>query len=266
MNFNKSEIIIVTLMYVIICGCSTQQNREEHNRLTKAERDQGWELLFDGKTFNGWRGLGRENVQTDHWKVENGTIRKVNNQEVPLQTNGEPVEGGDLMTIGTFDNFELYFEWKIKEAGNSGIKYNVSEEMSMQYESKYSALGFEYQVLDDDNELYKGKLKPTQYTASLYDMVAPQNVQLNPVGQFNSSRIVLNGNHGEHWLNGIKVLEYEFGTAEFDSLYLISKYVTYPGFDKKRKGHIVITDHTDDSWYRNIKIRILANAHEKFNE
>jgi hypothetical protein len=86
-------------------------------------------------------------------------------------------------------------------------------------------------------------------------MVAPKNVKINPVGEYNSSRILLSGNHGEHWLNGIKVVEFEFATAEFDSLYQLSKFVKYPGFEKKRKGHIVITNHTDESWYRNIKIR-----------
>lgn len=244
------------LLMLMFCGMTFNSCTTKHNILTKKEKDLGWTLLFDGNTFNGWRGLGRDEVQKDHWKVENGTIRKVNNDEVLKQT-GKEFEGGDLMTIETYDNFELSFEWKIKEAGNSGVKYNVSEEMSMQYDSKYSALGFEYQVLDDDNELYKGKLEPTQYTGSLYVMVAPENVHLNPIGQFNKSRIVLNGNHGEHWLNGIKVVEYEFGTEEFDSLFHASKYNKYLGFEKRRNGHIVITDHTDDSWYRNIKIRKL---------
>lgn len=244
------------LILMMFCSMTFNSCTTKHNILTKKEKDQGWTLLFDGNTFNGWRGLGREEVQKDHWKVENGTIRKVNDNEVLKQT-GKKFEGGDLMTIETFDNFELSFEWKIKEAGNSGIKYNVSEEMSMQYDSKYSALGFEYQVLDDDNELYKEKLEPTQYSGSLYVMIAPENVHLNPIGQFNKSRIVLKGNHGEHWLNGIKVVEYEFGTEEFDSLFQASKYHKYPGLEKRRNGHIVITDHTDDSWYRNIKIRKL---------
>lgn len=247
----SSLLILMMFWSLFFCSCTTK-----YNILTKKEKDQGWILLFDGNTFNSWRGLGREEVQKDHWKVENGTIRKVNDKEVLKQT-GKRFEGGDLMTIETFDNFELSFEWKIKEAGNSGVKYNVSEEMSMQYDSKYSALGFEYQVLDDDNELYKGKLEPTQYTGSLYVMLAPENVHINPIGQFNKSRIVLNENHGEHWLNGIKVVEYEFGTEKFDSLFHASKYHKYPGFEKRRKGHIVITDHTDDSWYRNIKIRKL---------
>jgi hypothetical protein len=236
-------------------GCDTDKSTP--NTLTKTEKQQGWELLFDGETFNNWRGLGRDEVQMDHWKVEDGNICKINSKEVALQANGEKIDGGDLMTIETYDNFELSFEWKIKEGGNSGIKYNVSEEMSMQHDSKYAALGFEYQILDDESELYKGKLRPEHFTASLYEMVAPQNVQLNPPGQYNSGRIMFNGNHGEHWLNGVKVVDFELGTAEFDSLYQLSKFHKYPGFEKKRKGHIVITNHSDESWYRNIKIRKL---------
>ncbi len=90
-------------------------------------------------------------------------------------------------------------------------------------------------------------------------MYAPENVQLKPVGEWNSSKIILNGNHGEHWLNGVKVVEFELGTSKFDSLYQLSKFVKYPGFANKRNGHIVITNHTDESWYRNIKIRRINN-------
>lgn len=259
MNYNKPFIILISLIYLIIGGCNTKKAEvKNNNQLTQAEKEQGWELLFDGKTFNGWRGLGRETVQPDHWKVEKGNIRKVNNNEVPLQANGERVDGGDLMTIETFDNFELSFEWKIKKAGNSGIKYNVSETFSTSHGGKYSALGFEYQILDDNDEKYKDKLKPTQYTGALYEMYEAKNVHIKPLEEFNTSRILLNGNHGEHWLNGVKVLEYEFATAEFDSLFQLSKYHKYPDFEKKRKGHLVITNHSDDSWYRNIKIRKLS--------
>lgn len=247
------SLIAVLFIAGILTGCKNSGN-ETHNQLTKAEIEEGWELLFDGKTFNGWRGLGRDTVETNNWKVENGEIHKVDSRLVPPLPNGEKINGGDLMTTGTFDNFELSFEWKIKEAGNSGIKYNVSEELTNEWGSKHSALGFEYQILDDGHEMYK-ELKPHQFTGALYEMYAPENVQLKPVGEFNTSRILLNGNHGEHWLNGVKVVEFELGTARFDSLYQLSKFVKYPGFEKKRKGHIVITNHTDESWYRNVKIR-----------
>jgi len=162
MNYKKPFIILISLIVLIISGCNTKpgSNKTEeikNNQLTQAEKNQGWELLFDGETLSKWRGLGRDTVQPDHWKVENGTIRKVNNIEVLENTNGIEIDGGDLMTIETFDNFELTFEWKIKKDGNSGIKYNVSEEISTTYGGNHSALGFEYQILDDDSEKYKGK-------------------------------------------------------------------------------------------------------------
>ncbi len=257
---HRKVTLMIAVLFVIFSGCNNKTKEVKYNQLTQAEKDQGWELLFDGKSLSKWRGLGRETVQTDLWKVEDGIIRKVNSSELPKQANGKSIEGGDLMTIETFDNFELSFEWKIKKAGNSGIKYNVSEELSMAYGSKYSALGFEYQILDDNDEKYKGKLKPTQYTGALYEMYVPKNVHIKPLGEFNKSRILLNGNHGEHWLNGVKVVEYEFAAEEFDSLFQHSKYAKYPDFEKKRKGHIVITNHSDDSWYRNIKIRKLTGT------
>ena len=243
---------VLSFLIILFACNSTETN--QNNQLTKEEKEQGWELLFDGKTFAGWRGLGRDTVETNHWKVEDGTIHKIDNREVPPLPNGEKIDGGDLMTIDTFENFELSFEWKILSAGNSGIKYNVSEKISTTNGSGHGALGFEYQALDDGHEMYKG-LNPYQYTGSLYDFYAPENVHLKPTGEFNQSTVILNGNHGEHWLNGVKVVDYELGTAEFDSLFQASKFRNYTNFEKKRSGHIVITNHTDESWYRNIKIR-----------
>jgi len=225
------------------------------NTLTNKEKKAGWRLLFDGKTFNGWRGLGRDHVPNGLWVIENGLIRKINTGDVKKLPDGRPVEGGDLMTTNTFDNFELTFEWKINKAGNSGLKYNVSEEMSQKYGSDFAALGFEYQLLDDEDVAYKGILKPSQFSGSLYDLIPSRNVVLKPVGEFNSSRILVDGNHVEHWLNGIKVVEYEFGSKELDEAYKISKFNKIPGFQNKRKAHIVLQNHNDESWFRNIKIR-----------
>jgi hypothetical protein len=260
---------IAIIMVLVFIGCKNKEDKkpeqakkEAHlnNSLTDLEKEQGWELLFDGETFKGWRGLGRDNVQTEMWKIEDGSIRKLNSGEVPSLPDGQPLEGGDLMTIAAFDNYELYFEWKILKAGNTGLKYNVSEEMSQQYGSKYSALGFEYQLLDDTDTLYAGKLKPSQYSGSLYDMVAAENANVKPAGMFNSSRIVVNNKKVEHWLNGKKVVSYEFGSPQLDSLYLKSKFVDYPGFLEKRKGHIVLQNHKDDAWFRNIKIRKIISG------
>jgi hypothetical protein len=224
------------------------------NTLTEAERSEGWMLLFDGKSFAGWRGLGQEGIPRGHWILEGDSIKKVPSHDVPLQEDGQPFQGGDILTERTFENFELSLEWKISPAGNSGIKYNVSEEMSTSNPPQHAALGFEYQVLDDENHP-DAKNGDNRTAAALYDLIAPENKVLKPVGEFNTARIVYNGNHGEHWLNGIKVLEYDLETPEIDELLKKSKYRDIPGFAEKRKGHIVLQDHTDAVWFRNIKIR-----------
>ncbi len=224
--------------------------------LSRAEQKAGWKLLFDGKTFNGWRGLGRDHVPMGLWIVENGQIRKLKNSEVKQLPDGSPIETGDLMTTGTFENFELSFEWKIEKAGNSGLKYNVSEQMCEEYGSKYSALGFEYQMLDDSDPAYKD-LKPSQFSGSLYDLIPASDIKLKPAGEFNNSRIIVNGTQVEHWLNGIKVVEYEFGSKELEEAYKISKFNKIKGFCEKRKAHIVLQNHNDAAWFRNIKIREL---------
>ncbi|UCH63425.1 MAG: DUF1080 domain-containing protein [Fidelibacterota bacterium] len=227
------------------------------NTLTEAERVAGLQLLFDGKTFTGWRGLGRDVVPPGHWLIEDGCIMKVASEEVPKQADGQPLNGGDLMTIDSFENFELSFEWRISPGGNSGVKYNVSEELSISEGSSHSALGFEYQVLDDSQ--HPDAMDKDHESGGLYDLIAPQNKQLQPVGEFNQARIVFQGNHGEHWLNGTKVVDFDLGTPLMDSLLAASKYRNIPGFADKRKGHIILQDHGDAVWYRNIKIRVLQS-------
>lgn len=244
-------IVILLILFLLIC-CS----REELNQLTAAEKAEGWILLFDGHSFSGWRGLGQAGFPEEHWTIENGAIKKIPSSEVPRQADGQPIQGGDILTINTFQDFEMVWEWKISPAGNSGIKYNVSEEMSTAYPPDHAALGFEYQILDD--EKHPDGLKTPMFQAgSLYNLVGPMNKRLKPVGEYNSARIVFHGNHGEHWLNGKKILEFNLDTPEFKALLAKSKYHKYPNFAQKRKGHIVLQDHTDAVWYRNIKIREL---------
>ena len=257
---NKNIVFFIPLL-LLFGACGQEKpvdpesfSAEELNTLTAEEKAAGWELLFDGETFNGWRGIGLENIPEGHWIIEDKAIKKVPSGKVPLQEDGQPLEGGDIMTIETFEDFELYLEWKIVPAGNSGIKYNVSEEMSVSNPPSHGALGFEYQILDDD--LHVDGQRGGLYRASaLYDLVEPQGKTLKPVGEFNSTRILLQGQHGEHWLNGTKVLEYDMDTDEFKALISKSKYKDYEGFADKRSGHIIIQDHTSAAWFRNIKIR-----------
>jgi hypothetical protein len=226
------------------------------NTLTDAERAEGWRLLWDGSTFNGWRGLGMDTVPSQHWKIEDGSIYKVPSKNVPLAPDGQPLAGGDLITNDTFQNFELAWDWKISEGGNSGLKYNVSEELSLRNPTARAALGFEYQMLDDDRHA-DGQL-PTHRSAALYDLIVPNaDKQLAPVGEWNHARIVFNGNHGEHWLNGKKVVEYELGSPEMQKAFAESKWHDMPEFITRKRGHIVLQDHNDAVWVRNVKIREL---------
>ena len=246
---------VAFILISLIAGVSPGSGGSLPNTLTEEEKAAGWRLLFDGKTFDGWRGLGRDAIPEGHWVIENGTMKKIPTDEVPRQADGQPQRGGDLMTVESFEDFELSFDWRISPGGNSGVKYNVSEELSTSRGSKYSALGFEYQVHDDDK--HPDSKDPTQRAGALYDLISPQNKQLRPVGEFNQSEIVFNGNHGEHWLNGVKVVEYDLGTALMDSLLAASKYRDISGFGDKKRGHIVLQDHGDTVWYRNIRIRVL---------
>ena len=252
------------LLLICTLGCNSVEKDKspatvtENDILTEDEKLAGWKLLFNGKTLDGWRGIGRETVPEHLWKVEDGSIRKVNTGEVESLSDGQPAEGGDLMTIEAYDNFDLRFEWKVSNAGNTGVKYNVSEEMSTRYLTGYSAIGFEYQLSDDDPDK-KGKANPSHLVGALYDLIPAQNeVVVKPLEEYNSSRILVDGNHVEHWLNGVKIVEFEFGSARLDSLYRISKYKDYPGFHEKRKGHIVLQNHKDDAWFRNIRLLELS--------
>jgi hypothetical protein len=259
----------IAVVSALASGCHSASTAEQTsggpNQLSGAEQRAGWRLLFDGRTLAGWRGLGYPGVPAGHWTVEDGAIRKIATERVAPGPDGKRPSGGDLMTVAAFGDFELSWDWKMSAAGNSGLKYNVSEELSGGQPSNvlrpatgapgvsHSAIGFEYQMIDDDRHS-DGKL-PTHRSGALYDLITPENKQLKPVGEWNHSAIVFRGSHGEHWLNGIKVVEYELGSARLDSALAASKFKSMPWYAQRRTGHIVLQDHGDDVWIRNVKIR-----------
>jgi hypothetical protein len=254
------------LLFFVACGSGVgAQTRPvtasppigaQPNELTAAERAAGWRLLFDGRTLAGWRGLGYDTVPTAHWVVVDGVIKKIASGNVAKLPDGQPLHGGDLMTVDTFGDFELTWEWKVTPGANSGVKYNVSEELSVKEAPNHAALGFEYQILDDDRHV-DGKLA-THRAGALYDLVAPSRpTHVHPVGEWNQSRIVFRGNHGEHWLNGEKLLEFDLGTARMDSGIAKSKFHSLPWFGERRRGHLILQDHGDEVYFRNIKVRDL---------
>jgi hypothetical protein len=221
----------------------------QYNMLTAEEKNAGWELLFDGSTLNGWKRYNQDSIGP-LWTVDNGAI-KCDGEGL---TEGTANNGGSLVTIKQFGNFDLTFEWKVSPGGNSGVLYHVVEKPEYKYDFE---TGPEYQVMDDGG--WKGDpLKPAQKAGSNYDMyAAPDTKKLNPVGEWNTSRIVYNNGHVEHWLNGEKVVEFEEGDPEFQDLYKKSKWVEYPGWNKFKKGSIALQDHGAPVYFRNLKIKAL---------
>lgn len=244
---NKIASLLLTVAALFIAASA--QNKTPVNQLAGAEKAAGWRLLFDGKTFDGWRGFHSDKVPAG-WAIEDGCIKKVSAQGELGQA------GGDLITVDQFDNFELSIEWKLSEGANSGIKYLVSESLPP---TGRSGVSFEYQVLDDLNHPdAKEGIAGNRTAGSLYDLIpASKDKKLNPVGEFNLTRIVVQGNHIEHWLNGMKVVEFERGGEKLKQHIAESKFKNTKGFGETAKGHILLQDHGNAVWYRNIKIRAL---------
>jgi hypothetical protein len=213
--------------------------QEKDNMLSKKEKQQGWKLLFDGKSLNGWKSFkGREQ---DGWMVENG--------ELVCKESGVK-KRADLITADMFDNFELLIDWKIAPKHNSGIIYRCTEENGATFES-----GPEYQLIDDEG--YPDKLYDKQLSGANYDMHAPTAKVVKPAGQYNRTRILVKNAHVEHWLNGVKVVEYDFWTPEWENLKANSKWKTVKPYGMSKTGHIALQDHGGGVWFKNIKLRKL---------
>lgn len=209
---------------------------QDPNALTDKEREQGWKLLFDGKSTQGWRGYKKKECP-EGWKVENGALCMIKKG------------AGDLITVDQYENFELVFEWKIARGGNSGVMYRVSEDDMASWMS-----GPEYQILDD--EAYPRADKSTQ-AASCYGLYPRAKDNVKPAGEWNTAKIVVNGKHVEHWLNGEKVVEFELDSQDWNDRVARSKFKSFKNFGKVQKGHICLQDHGDRVEYRGIKIRVL---------
>ena len=223
---------------------SAAQQSGSPNTLTAAEKKQGWTLLFDGRSLDGWRGYKKPDATDSRWKVDDGAL------SLPAD-NGKDTHGErDLITKETYEQFELVADWKIAPGGNSGIKYFVLEDQN-------SAIGHEYQVIDDERHA-DAKIGPHRQTAAFYDVLPAADRPIKPAGEWNTTRIVVRGQTVEHWLNGKKVLQYELNSPALNAAIAKSKFKAIERFGKRQNGHILLQDHGNQVWFRNIKIRRLG--------
>ena len=217
---NRCAGVCVLSLVAVAALLARAQGGQAPNTLTAAEKAAGWTLLFDGKT------------------------------------TGQGPSGGDIITVGEYDNFELKLEWKIGPAGNTGVKYLISEDL---IKTGHAGLGFEMQVIDDDlNPDAKAGKDGNRAAGGLYDLIAPaKNKVLHPVGEWNQAGVLVRGNHVEHFLNGGKVVEFEMGSPDFKARIADSKFKANAGFGDVKKGHILLQAHGAEVWFRSIKLRVL---------
>jgi hypothetical protein len=224
---------IAILALVAILGLSASALAQP----AAATKDAGWTNLFDGTSLAGWRAFKSE-APPAGWTAKDGVLSRTG-------------KGGDLMTVREFGSFELELDYKIAVGGNSGIMYRVTTEGDAPYWS-----GPEYQILDNERHA-DAKNGPDRLSGANYDLIAPSAAVSKPAGEWNTAKIVVHGNHVEHWLNGTKVVEYEFGSPSWTKLVAESKFKAWPIYGKAARGHIVLQDHGDLVEFRNIRIKDL---------
>ena len=255
-NFMKGALaagVIATLAAVaaigglaVLISAAPAMQPSTDNQLSAAEKKAGWALLFDGKSLDGWKGYKRPDASGTRWTVENGTLT------LP-PADGKDTRGHrDILSTATFDRFELAFDFRVAQGANSGVKYYVLEDLD-------SAIGHEYQVIDDERHA-DAKIGLERQTAAFYDVLEPKDRKLKPAGEWNTGRILAAGPTVEHWLNGGRVLSFELDSPALRAAVADSKFKGIERFGKMHKGHILIQDHGDQVWYRNVKIRRIAGA------
>lgn len=219
------------------------------NTLSQRESAQGWKLLWDGKSSEGWRGAKLNEFPKSGWAIENGTLK------VLRSDGGESTNGGDIVSVDKYGDFVLSVDFKITSGANSGVKYFVDTELN---KGEGSSIGCEFQILDDTKHPdAKLGCKGNRTLGSLYDLIAAPTNKPFRKGFFNNATIVVKGNHVEHYLNGIKIVEYERATQMWKALVNYSKYGVWPMFGEAKQGHILLQDHGDEVSFKNIKIKEL---------
>ncbi len=244
------------LLLFLLAGCQNNNNDQTEetntptppvqNALTDEEKAAGWELLFDGQSAGKWRGYNSDKFPTLGWKVADGTMT--------IEKSGAEEEGfgGDIITVETYENFELTLEFLLSDTANSGIFYRVKE----MADTPIWHNAPEYQILDNATYATMGTTN-IHFTAANYDLHPAETDHTKPVGEWNTARILLKDNHVEHWLNGHKIVSYQLESPEWEALVAKSKFAGYPDYGRQRNGAIGLQDHGHKVQFRNIKIRRL---------
>ncbi len=241
MNPLKSLFALAALSCLVFApGCASTDHgagsKPAYNTLSSAEKAAGWKLLFDGQKIAGWHMFKKTTFPEKGWDINDNSFHHINKGG-----------GGDIVSDATFENFDLRWEWKVAEGANSGLKYFVSEERKV-------LLGHEYQLIDDDRHEDAHKAEGKRATAAFYDVLKPTGAKPKPAGQWNRSGILVRGNHVEHWLNGDKVLEYELGSDVVKAAVAQSKFSKVENFGSRVQCHLLLQDHGDEIWFRNMKL------------
>lgn len=221
------------------------------NTLTEYEKANGWRLLFNGQNSEGWRSAKGETFPTSGWSIQDGILT------IAKTDGSESQNAGDIVTTEKFSAFDVAFDFKLSEGANSGFKYFVT----LSEESKGSAIGLEYQILDDEKHPdAKMGIDGNRTLSSLYDLIKANKQPrfIKPIGEWNKGRVVVYpDNRVEHYLNGVKVVEYVRGSQEYKDLVAISKYKIWENFGEAAEGHLLLQDHGDEVSFKNIKIKTL---------
>jgi Domain of Unknown Function (DUF1080) len=225
--------------FIVIAIIFSFMPKQKDNALSKKEKKQGWVLLFDGKSMEGWRNY--QNKTADGWDVKDG--------ELYCKETGVS-KRADLVTVNQYENYELQVDWKISPKKNSGIIYMVSESNPASYLS-----GPEFQLIDDIG--YPDKLQDKQLSGANYDMHAPSANVTKPAGEYNHTKIIINNGHVEHWINGTKVVDYQLWTPEWEELKKNSKWKDVKTYGMTKKGHIALQDHGGGVAFKNVKLKPL---------
>lgn len=237
----KNYLFLAVLALLLMAGC-TETTKD--NTLTSQEKAEGWKLLFDGETTNGWRGFNSTEIPAA-WSATEGTLKSAG-------AGGDM--GGDIITTEKYDNFDLKIDWKLSPEGNSGVMYHVVEGPGL--EATYYS-GPEYQIIDDLG--FPGGVTPYNSTGADYAMTPADTTQkiLNPIGQWNSTEIIFDNGKVTHFLNGKKIVEFTAWTAQWKQNVSKGKWSKYPAYGKAKTGFMALQDHGSQIWFKNIKIKEL---------